>query len=34
MWNYEKMLQFPVNIKRPNAKAAQVSIGQCGVPDG
>ena len=34
MWNYEKMLQFPVNIKRPNAKAAQVIISQYGGPDG
>ena len=22
MWNYEKRLQFPVNIKTPNAKLA------------
>lgn len=34
MWNYEKMLQFPINIKRPNAKAAQVIISQYGGPDG
>ena len=34
MWNYEKMLQFPENIKRPNAKAAQVIISQYGGPDG
>ena len=34
MWDYEKMLQFPVNIKRPNAKAAQVIISQYGGPDG
>ena len=34
MWNYEKMLQFPVNIRRPNAKAAQVIISQYGGPDG
>ena len=34
MWNYEKMLQFPGNIKRPNAKAAQVIISQYGGPDG
>ena len=24
MWNYEKRLQFPVNIKKPDARAAQV----------
>ena len=28
MWNYEKRLQFPVNIKEPNAKLAQVIISQ------
>lgn len=28
MWNYEKRLQFPVNIKEPNAKLAQVTISQ------
>ena len=26
MWSYEKRLQFPVNIKEPNAKLAQVII--------
>lgn len=34
MWNYEKRLQFPVNIKTPNAKIAQVIISQFGGPDG
>ncbi len=34
MWNYEKRLQFPVNIKEPNAKLAQVIISQFGGPDG
>ncbi len=34
MWNYEKRLQFPVNIKEPNAKLAQVIISQYGGPDG
>lgn len=33
MWNYEKRLQFPVNIKEPNAKLAQVIISQFGGPD-
>ncbi len=23
MWNYEKRLQYPINIKTPNAKLAQ-----------
>ena len=34
MWNYEKSLQFPVNITNPNAKLAQVIISQYGGPDG
>ena len=34
MWNYEKRLQFPVNIKQPNAKLAQIIISQYGGPDG
>ena len=34
MWSYEKRLQFPVNIKQPNAKLAQVIISQFGGPDG
>ena len=34
MWNYEKRLQFPVCIKNPNPKLAQVIISQYGGPDG
>ena len=34
MWNYERRLQFPVNIKENNAKLAQVIISQFGGPDG
>lgn len=34
MWNYEKRLQYPVNIKTPNARTAQVVISQFGGPDG
>lgn len=34
MWSYEKRLQFPVNIKEPNAKLAQVIMSQFGGPDG
>ena len=34
MWNYEKRLQYPVNITKPNAKAAQIIISQYGGPDG
>ena len=34
MWSYERRLEFPVNIKEPNAKLAQVIISQYGGPDG
>ena len=34
MWVYEKRLQFPVNIKEPNAKMAQFIMSQYGGPDG
>ena len=34
MWNYEKRLQYPVKITKPNAKAAQIIISQFGGPDG
>ena len=34
MWNYEKRLQYPVNIKTPNAKIAQFIMSQYGGPDG
>ena len=28
MWNYEKRLQYPINIKTPNAKIAQFIMSQ------
>lgn len=34
MWVYEKKLQFPINIKTPNASAAKVIMTQFGGPDG
>lgn len=34
MWNYEKRLQHPVNIKNPDPRAAQIIITQYGGPDG
>lgn len=34
MWVYEKRLEFPVNIKNPDPKAAMVIISQYGGPDG
>ena len=32
MWNYEKRLQYPINIKTPNAKIAQYIMSQYGGP--
>lgn len=32
MWRYEKRLQYPVNIKEPNAKLAQFIMSQYGGP--
>lgn len=34
MWQYEKKLQYPIKIKKPNAKLAQVIASQYGGPDG
>ena len=34
MWIYEKRLQYPVKISRPNAQLAKVIISQYGGPDG
>ncbi len=34
MWNYEKRLQFPVNIKETNPEIAKIIITQYGGPDG
>lgn len=34
MWNYEKKLQFPINIKEPNAELAHCIMSQYGGPDG
>ena len=34
MWNYEKRLQFPINITTPNAEIAKIIITQYGGPDG
>lgn len=34
MWEYERRLQFPVKITKPNAQIAQVIISQYGGPDG
>lgn len=34
MWKYEKKLQYPINIKKPNPKYANIIISQYGGPDG
>lgn len=34
MFNYVKKLQYPVNIKNPDAKAAKIILTQYGGPDG
>ncbi len=34
MWEYQKKLQFPINIKNPNPKLATFIISQYGGPDG
>lgn len=34
MWIYEKRLQYPMNITKPNAMVAKVIISQYGGPDG
>lgn len=34
MWNYEKKLQYPVNIKTPNPVYAKIIMTQYGGPDG
>lgn len=34
MWNYEKRLQYPINITKTNPAMAQVIITQYGGPDG
>ncbi|MBR2715047.1 MAG: manganese catalase family protein, partial [Ruminococcus sp.] len=34
MFVYEKQLQYPVKIQRPNAKLAKIIISQYGGPDG
>ena len=34
MWGYEKRLQYPVNIKNPDVRAAKIIISQYGGPDG
>ena len=34
MWQYQKKLQYPVNIKESNPKLAKIIISQLGGPDG
>ncbi len=34
MWEYQKKLQFPINIKNPDPKLAAFIVSQYGGPDG
>ena len=34
MWTYNKVLEYPVNIKCPNPRLAKFIISQYGGPDG
>lgn len=34
MWNYEKRLEYPINIKQTNPTLAAMIISQYGGPDG
>ena len=34
MWHYEKRLQYPLKIRKPNPAAAKIIITQLGGPDG
>lgn len=34
MWIYDRKLQFPVNIKKTDARAAKIIASQYGGPDG
>lgn len=34
MWNYQKKLQYPVNIKNTNPRLAKYILSQYGGPDG
>lgn len=34
MWNYQKRLQYPVNIKNTNPRLAQYIVAQYGGPNG
>ena len=34
MWQYQKKLQYPINIKHTNPKLASLIISQYGGPDG
>lgn len=34
MWLYEKRLQYPVNVRKPDAKTAKIIISQLGGPNG
>ena len=34
MWEYQKQLEYPVNVKHPDARTAQIVLSQYGGPNG
>lgn len=34
MWSYQKKLEYPINIRKPDARAAKIIMTQYGGPDG
>ncbi|MBQ3640089.1 MAG: manganese catalase family protein [Clostridia bacterium] len=34
MWIYDRKLEYPVHIKKPDARAAHIIVSQLGGPDG
>ena len=34
MWTYNRNLQYPINIRKPNPKLAKIIVSQYGGPDG
>ena len=34
MWTYNRTLQYPINIRKPNPKLAKIIVSQYGGPDG
>lgn len=34
MWEYQKQLEYPIHIRRPDARAAKIILSQYGGPNG